>query len=94
MKKSGLVVALVTLPITTALAIGNCDLTDFRWECDTPFKTRPTPHASSLVYCGNIIGYVTEEEYNQLMRYQRADVNMILTVNGEYVDSPCIPNRR
>lgn len=94
MKKSGFVVALLVLPITSALAIGNCDLTDFRWDCEMPFKLRPSPNASSLVYCGNIIGYVTQEEYNQLMRYQRANVNMILTVNGEYVDSPCIPNRR
>lgn len=94
MKKSPLILAFLILPISAALANPNCDLTEFRWECEMPFHVRASHHASALVYCGNMFGYVTQEEYDILMRYQRADVNMILTENGEYVDSPCIPNRR
>lgn len=94
MKRSIIIIAFLIFSINTALAKPNCDLTEFRWECEMPFHVKPSRHASALVYCGNIVGYVTQEEYDVLMRYQRADVNMILTVNGEYVDSPCLPNRR
>ena len=92
MKRGSLVVMLFILPISMATA--NCDLTHFRWECDIPLHVRPAHHVSSLVYCGNAYGYVTQADYQRLVRYQRADINMILTVNGEYVDSPCIPDRR
>lgn len=92
MKKWSLVIILSTLPVGIALA--NCDLTHFRWDCDIPLTIKPAQRASSLVYCGNAYGYVSQADYEQLMRYQRADVNMILTINGEYVDSPCIANRR
>jgi hypothetical protein len=94
MKKSRLVVALVAVPFSAVLANGNCDLTDFRWDCDTPLHVKRSHQTPSLIYCGNVFGYVTQAQYDQLMRYQRADVNMVLTVNGEYVDSPCLPNRR
>ena len=92
MKRWSLVVILLTLPVSITLA--NCDLTNFRWDCDIPLHAKPSRHASSLVYCGDIYGYVNQADYEELARYQRSDVNMILTINGEYVDSPCIPDRR
>lgn len=92
MKRWSLVVVLSFLPISATLA--NCDLTHFRWDCDIPLNGKPTRHASSLVYCGSSYGYVNQAQFDQLARYQRANVNMILTINGEYVDSPCLPDRR
>ena len=91
MKQTCLVFALFALPIA---AFANCDLTRYHWGCDMPLNVRHAPQAAASVYCGNTLIYVTRAQYETMVRYQRADVNMILTVNGEYVDSPCIPNRR
>ena len=88
MKKWSLAILLFMLP---AMAWANCD---FCWNFETPMHVKPSRNASSLVYCGNVYGYVSKAQYDLLTRYQRADVNMILTIDGEYVDSPCIPDKR
>ena len=87
-------VALVLSLLPLGLACANCDLSGFRWDCDLPVNVQQQSNAHSLIYCGKFFGYVSQEEYNTIKRYQRANVNMVVTINGEYVDSPCIAAER
>jgi len=92
MKALALTVTLLLIPVTHALA--NCDISTFRWECDIPAMAKPTEPARSLVVCGNTALYVSKAQHDLIANYQRADINMIFTINGEYIDSPCVPSGR
>ena len=94
MKKLGAIILFAVLPMNMAFALVNCDLNHFRWDCELPMQTKHSHANKSMVYCGNIRGYITPAEYEILMRYYRRNINMVLKVNDEYVNAPCVPMRQ
>ena len=84
----------LALSFASSGTFAHCDLTRYPWECELNMHIKPTAAAHSLVYCGDIYGYISTNQYDTMVRYQRANVNMILTLNGSYVDAPCVPYQR
>ena len=75
-------------------SFAQCDLTsltNFRGLCDIPARDKASRRTPLLMDCGGTSMYVTYRQYEDIMRYQRASVNMALKVNGEFVTSPCVP---
>lgn len=92
MKRLKRIVIISLLPFN--LAFANCDLGHFRWDCEIPIQPTASSRNHSLVYCGNSIGYISRDQYETLIRYQRANINMVVKINGEYLDSPCVGDER
>lgn len=76
---------------TCSISFANCDLTEFRWVCEIPAAAQPVRGLRSVIDCNGTNVYVTRSQYEEIMRYQRANVVMTLKVNGEFVTSPCVP---
>lgn len=79
------------LMVSTNLVAANCDLTEFSWDCEIPVGLKEQPGKSSIFFCGNSYGYLTHHQMDVLSRYRRASVNMVMKINGQYVDSQCVP---
>lgn len=73
-----------------SVSFANCDLSEFNWSCNMRMQLKPTATARMLVYCGDVYGYLTQEQYDILRRYQEADVNVVLKINDEFVTAPCM----
>lgn len=93
MKKIHRAVCLLLILLANS-AFSLCDLTRFRWECELPIHKKPSSGHHSLVYCGDTPLYLSTSQYMELVRYQRANINMVLKVNDEYLEAPCIPAER
>ena len=85
-------VVLALLPLQCAYA--QCTLKEFRWECDLPVHVKKHKHPPSSFTCGPAHGFISERDYLRLVEYQRANINMVLDIDHEYIDSPCIPEHR
>lgn len=84
----------ILLTLTNQVALANCNLNEFRWDCDMPARAKPKSYAHSLLYCGKALGYITQSQYDTFLRYQRADINMNLDMRGEYFSGACVPVAR
>lgn len=87
----GVLLWMALLPVTYCETVPNCSLTEFRWLCRIPIQAKASRSAPSVIDCDGTKVFVSRSQYETIMRYQRASVNMTLKVNGEYVSSPCVP---
>ncbi len=86
--------SITILSLCSLMSYANCDLTQYQGSCELRMHTKPTRHAHSLVYCGNVYGYLSTAQYDILSHYQRANVNINLTLNGMLMEAPCVPSGR
>lgn len=84
----------ITLGLITTNVMANCDLSNYHWDCTLNMHPKPSKYVQSLVYCGDVYGYLSQTQYDILVKYYRANVNMSLTLNGNRIDGPCIPYGR
>jgi hypothetical protein len=87
----GVLLLMATFANSHAQVVSNCDLTGFRWLCKIPVQHKPRHVYTSVIDCDGTTVWVNKRQFEQIMRYQRADVNMTLRVNDEHISSPCIP---
>jgi hypothetical protein len=85
-------IALVGLIWVTPV-FADCDLLQFHWSCNLPVQEKPIGDQSYLVYCRNTPVYVSKAVYEEVIRYQRANVNMDLRTDDEFIEGPCVPGR-
>jgi hypothetical protein len=90
LKNIGLLLLGFSLLSTTAFA--DCDISQYRWDCEIPVAAKAKPGKSKLFYCGDNYGYITKRQYEILSRYRIAEINMVLKIDGEFVDDPCYPS--
>jgi len=74
-------------------ASADCNLFQFHWSCNLPAQEKPISDQSYLVYCRNTAVYVSKAVYAEVIRYQRANVNMDLRTEDELIVGPCVPGR-
>ena len=72
----------------------SCDVGGFWQECEMPIHAKPTATLRSYSFCTSSYGYLTSAQFDQLTRYHRQGVNIVLKVDGELVDVKCVPGRR
>jgi hypothetical protein len=62
-------------------------------DANIPIQIKPRGAMAYLVYCRDLPVYVTREAYQEVIRYQTANINMDLMVNGEFAQGPCVPGQ-
>lgn len=83
---------LLSMFVATVAIAQECDLSQFRWECELPVgKPHPTRYRQSAVSCGGIVMFVTPWQYEEIVHNRALDINMVLKVNDEYFTGPCVP---
>lgn len=89
-----LIAFMLLLSFSEIVCATPCNISGFRQECEVPVQPKPTKRHQSYIFCSTGYGYVTTTSFDQLTRYHRRDVNMVLKVDGELVSVQCTPARR
>lgn len=94
MLKNRMMVFILICLLVDVLHATTCDVSGFKQECDIPVQPRPIKHFHAYAFCTGSYGYLTPAQFDQLARYHRRDVNIVLKVDGELVDVRCLAGRR